>query len=191
VLRGIIDSCSASPQDFDADAPELPQSISIRLERGLGSEGERHTVRLMLPRRYPSERALCNVEWDGGTRAQRDYINGVVSQYAESLVGEEMCYALVSKVEELIGEEVRDMEDSRNIIQSLVASQRALEDAVLAEPPRMKRVLIFFHHIIANGKREAVRDWAIELKLGGYSKIGWSDPPPPPRPRLLGLSMPS
>ena len=33
--------------------------------------------------------------------------------------------------------------------------------------------MIYFHHIINEGKREMVSSWAIQLRLGGYSKIGW------------------
>jgi hypothetical protein len=35
------------------------------------------------------------------------------------------------------------------------------------------RRAIYFHHIIASTKRRVVKEWALELKLGGFSKIGW------------------
>jgi acylphosphatase len=35
------------------------------------------------------------------------------------------------------------------------------------------RRLIFFHHIINQSKRDFIIHQALELGLGGYSKIGW------------------
>lgn len=35
------------------------------------------------------------------------------------------------------------------------------------------RRAIYFHHIINANKRRVVKDWALELQLGGLSKIGW------------------
>eukprot|EP00931_Biecheleriopsis_adriatica_P086989 TRINITY_DN61518_c0_g1_i1.p1 TRINITY_DN61518_c0_g1~~TRINITY_DN61518_c0_g1_i1.p1 ORF type:complete len:339 (+),score=90.02 TRINITY_DN61518_c0_g1_i1:84-1100(+) len=35
------------------------------------------------------------------------------------------------------------------------------------------RRAMFSHHIIANSKRQAIRDWAIQLGLGGLAKVGW------------------
>ncbi|OQS02351.1 YSHH motif [Thraustotheca clavata] len=39
--------------------------------------------------------------------------------------------------------------------------------------PVLGRRAIYFHHIIATSKRRVVLDWAKELGLGGFSKIGW------------------
>lgn len=35
------------------------------------------------------------------------------------------------------------------------------------------RRLLYSHHLIADSKRAAVQQWALELRLGGFSKIGW------------------
>lgn len=45
----------------------------------------------------------------------------------------------------------------------------------LANPPVvvLGRRAIYFHHIINENKRRVVQDWALELQLGGFSKIGW------------------
>uniref|UniRef100_A0A7S1HIF5 RWD domain-containing protein n=1 Tax=Hemiselmis andersenii TaxID=464988 RepID=A0A7S1HIF5_HEMAN len=169
LLRTMVASCNS--------AQELEDSgfrINLRFERcaGGGEEdrGCRHTLRLSFPARYPAERAQCSVEWPEGTRTQHEYINGSLSQHCESLVGEEMGYAMVNKAEELIREEVRDMEEQRMV---RMATQQDDQWLMVGAATRFKRTLIFFHHIIAAGKRAAVQDWALELKLGGYSKIGW------------------
>ncbi|RHY24984.1 hypothetical protein DYB32_008580 [Aphanomyces invadans] len=48
-----------------------------------------------------------------------------------------------------------------------VASPRAVNSSEIG------RRTIYFHHIIAPGKRQVIKDWAKELQLGGFSKIGW------------------
>ncbi|CAH0477033.1 unnamed protein product [Peronospora belbahrii] len=40
-------------------------------------------------------------------------------------------------------------------------------------PMVLGRRAIYFHHIIALTKRRVVKEWALELKLGGFCKIGW------------------
>ncbi len=37
----------------------------------------------------------------------------------------------------------------------------------------VRRVLIWFHHIVSVTKRKNIVSWARELQLGGYSKPGW------------------
>ena len=39
--------------------------------------------------------------------------------------------------------------------------------------PKLGRRLCYSHHIIAPSKRRAIVAWAVELALGGCSKIGW------------------
>lgn len=39
--------------------------------------------------------------------------------------------------------------------------------------PVLGRRAIYFHHIINATKRRVVKEWALELQLGGFSKIGW------------------
>ena len=38
---------------------------------------------------------------------------------------------------------------------------------------RIKRVLLWYHHIRAPGKKRAINDWAAELRLHGLVKHGW------------------
>ncbi|KAE9033535.1 hypothetical protein PR003_g8707 [Phytophthora rubi] len=40
-------------------------------------------------------------------------------------------------------------------------------------PTVLGRRAIYFHHIIASNKRRVVKEWALELQLCGFSKIGW------------------
>uniref|UniRef100_H3GHE3 Major facilitator superfamily (MFS) profile domain-containing protein n=1 Tax=Phytophthora ramorum TaxID=164328 RepID=H3GHE3_PHYRM len=43
----------------------------------------------------------------------------------------------------------------------------------VVSPVVLGRRAIYFHHIIASNKRRVVKEWALELQLGGFSKIGW------------------
>lgn len=56
----------------------------------------------------------------------------------------------------------------------LASTSRA---SLTAEPSALSLVLgrraIYFHHIINPTKRRVVREWALELGLSGFSKIGW------------------
>merc|ERR1712127_871325 len=40
-------------------------------------------------------------------------------------------------------------------------------------PARLGRRGMFSHHIIASSKRQAISQWAAQLRLGGLAKIGW------------------
>ncbi len=42
-----------------------------------------------------------------------------------------------------------------------------------SSPPRLLRILVHFHHIIAQSKRRAILEGACELEIGGICKIGW------------------
>lgn len=56
------------------------------------------------------------------------------------------------------------------------AAQCAADSAahrVQQQPPvELRRIMLWFHHIIAEGKRKTVVAWARELGLGGFSKVG-------------------
>ena len=94
---------------------------------------------------------------------------------------------LLEKSLELVGEvweekqsHVNGAELLRDAEAELRQEQQALSQSVLG------RRLIYFHHIIAGGKRQAIQEWAVQLRLGGYAKIGWSakDISEPPASKL-------
>ena len=43
--------------------------------------------------------------------------------------------------------------------------QDEAEDLLLHNDGVLGRRLIYFHHIIANGKRQAISEWAVQLRL--------------------------
>ena len=58
--------------------------------------------------------------------------------------------------------------------QELVLEEQLMEQvAVKPQTQVLGRRLLYSHHLIADSKRAAVLQWALELRLGGFSKIGW------------------
>ena len=53
------------------------------------------------------------------------------------------------------------------------ALQEALQSCGVEGPRELGRRLCYSHHLIAPGKRKCVVEWAVQLGLGGFSKIGW------------------
>ena len=45
----------------------------------------------------PDEASAARVEWEHGTRADHEYLNGVMAQFSSSLVGEESSLQLLEK----------------------------------------------------------------------------------------------
>ena len=162
--------------------------LSFSVKRAFDAmPGQTHAVRFTLPPRYPLEPAAATIEWEHATRADREYVNGVLGQYSVSLAGEEAVMQLLEKSLELVGEvweekqsHVNGAELLRDAEAELRQEQHALSQSVLG------RRLIYFHHIIAGGKRQAIQEWAVQLRLGGYAKIGWSakDISEPPASKL-------
>ena len=152
---------------------KLVLSFSIH-KRNTGIAECAHSVRFTFPPNYPDEASAARIEWAVGTRADHEYLNGVMAQFSASLVGDESSMQLLEKAEELVAEVWEEKQSQVNPAEMIrqqeaesMLQQLALHDAVLG------RRLIYFHHIIANGKRQAVQEWAVQLRLGGYAKIGW------------------
>ncbi len=118
LLKAMVATAEEGGDESAFSEEDLP-ILHIRIEKtkGLSDEEkeEAHTLRLTMPRRYPAERALCTVEWQNGTRAQHEYINGTLAQLSASLADTAMesCYELVQKAQELIREELNDRREQR------------------------------------------------------------------------------
>lgn len=117
LLKATVESCSA-PEEFGGEGLPCLSSISrsmcktqkrcpvltyILLLPGFRiahSDTEdtalSHSVKFLLPEAYPvSQHAVCRIEWEIGSRADHEFLNGVIDQYSESLRGEESCFMLV------------------------------------------------------------------------------------------------
>jgi hypothetical protein len=64
-------------------------------------------------------------------------------------------------------------EHLRTAVEAVQALQLADALEASAVAPTLGRRLLFSHHIINPNKRKVVVEWALQLGLGGLSKIGW------------------
>ena len=64
-------------------------------------------------------------------------------------------------------------EHQRAAVEAVQALQLADALEASAVAPTLGRRLLFSHHIINPNKRKVVVEWALQLGLGGLSKIGW------------------
>jgi hypothetical protein len=92
--------------------------------------------------------------------------------------GEECTMQLVMFLNEHITAENERMREERRTIQKQKEETKTIFDACEQEAietslPLLGRRLIYSHHIINPGKRKVIKEWASELELGGYTKIGW------------------
>lgn len=101
--------------------------------------------------------------------------------------GEECLLPLIQTAEELLREwadsalttestaaadtdEADDQAVALALFQELAEAQMA---ATPMEEQKLGRRAMFSHHIIAPSKRQAIKHWAEQLRLGGLAKIGW------------------
>ncbi|GMF25988.1 unnamed protein product [Phytophthora fragariaefolia] len=71
----------------------------------------------------------------------------------------------------------QQMHDFLSEVQVTLAENNPIDEAsvppAVSGPVVLGRRAIYFHHIIASNKRRVVKEWALELQLSGFSKIGW------------------
>eukprot|EP00918_Siedleckia_nematoides_P016511 GHVU01035523.1.p1 GENE.GHVU01035523.1~~GHVU01035523.1.p1 ORF type:complete len:330 (+),score=74.26 GHVU01035523.1:48-992(+) len=169
-LQQMVDSIEGMPEEHSSVDVKLCLSFSI-LKKNPAVPQLEHSVRFTFPPLYPDEASAARVEWEHGTRADHEYLNGVLAQFSSSLAGEESSMQLLEKAEELLNEVWAEKQMLVNAAEAL--KQDEAEDLLLHNDGVLGRRLIYFHHIIANGKRQAISEWAVQLRLGGYAKIGW------------------
>eukprot|EP00960_Hanusia_phi_P052571 761537-Hanusia_phi.AAC.2 len=163
LMKVVVDSCSSPEQFVDEGLPELSFEIT---------KDALYSVIFNLPKDYPHRPLHCRIEWQQGTRAEHEYINGNLRQYADSLAGEESAMQVLEKAGEIFTEILNDKKQEEAEAEALRQDSKPMfvRDA---GQKALGRRLIYFHHIINPTKRQCVQEWAVQLKLGGYSKIGW------------------
>jgi hypothetical protein len=153
-----------------------------------------------LPAGYPAHAAaLCSVvvaDSLGLGHAERVSLTDGVQLLADELVGEEACMQLCEHAREMVGALEREQDGRTQAIADRAAAEqaeaarrraerqaaeavvRAREEEQAREMaartrPVLGRRLLYSHHIIADSKRKVVQQWAADLGLGGFAKIGW------------------
>ncbi|KAJ1485905.1 hypothetical protein T484DRAFT_2388400 [Baffinella frigidus] len=165
LVRGVVESCGSNGAAFCDALPLL--GCRIEIAPGASEDSEvAHRVTLSFPRGYPDKPATSRVLWPHGTRAENECLNSALQHLADSLAGEEAGLQAIQYATQVVGE---------------AFAEKSEAGAAAATPPppaspldnTLGRRMIYFHHIINENKRALVRDWAAQLRLGGYSKIGW------------------
>lgn len=135
------------------------------------SVGDIPCLYISLPRRYP-EKSGPDLRWkDGGGRSQseKDEALARLAEISSNHAGYEHLMQIIQDFQMM--EDERKEEAASSSFRAAAAATPII--ATAAKRPVLKRVLIYFHHIINKTKREIVMKEAISLGLGGYSKIGW------------------
>lgn len=83
-------------------------------------------------------------------------------------VGEECLLPLIQLAEELL----RELDVEPQVVEaSEVVVEELWEPPAVVARPSLGRRAMFSHHIIAPGKRQAIKEWALQLDLGGLVKV--------------------
>ncbi|KAH9115567.1 hypothetical protein LEN26_000765 [Aphanomyces euteiches] len=121
-------------------------------------------LKISFPKDYPDEQLDVELVCPTLPRSNRQMILDALQQVAAGCVGE-VC------VLQIYQEALNLLEEVQNLQTPEAESTPSLPISIV--PSVVGRRAIYFHHIIAPGKRQVVKDWAKELQLGGFSKIGW------------------
>ncbi|RHY12859.1 hypothetical protein DYB30_008402 [Aphanomyces astaci] len=126
-------------------------------------------LKLSFPKDYPTEPLDVELVCPTLPRAIRTSIADALEEIATSCAGDVSTLQIYQEAVARIDQASHSFGDA------------ALDLPTICRPPprpaintsEIGRRAIYFHHIIAPGKRQVVKDWAKELHLGGFSKIGW------------------
>ncbi|ETL78162.1 hypothetical protein L917_20964 [Phytophthora nicotianae] len=130
------------------------------------------SLTLMCPRRYPdAEPMLFEVNCPQLSRVEMGRLNTELAELtATACAGQEVVgLQLYQQMHEFLTQ-VQAI-STVDELQSKAVTVGPSEET--STPPTLGRRAIYFHHIIASNKRRVVKEWATELRLGGFSKIGW------------------
>ncbi|TMW68603.1 hypothetical protein Poli38472_006071 [Pythium oligandrum] len=132
-------------------------------------DGQIPALEIKYPRQYPMETVEFVVHCPSLSR-----------EAMKRMVTELMCTATGSDGEIIVLQLYQQMaeilEDCLVNAQATQQATEALDHLSITDEPKqvtLGRRAIYFHHIIASTKRRVVKEWALELDLGGFSKIGW------------------
>ncbi|CAI5720190.1 unnamed protein product [Peronospora destructor] len=123
----------------------------------------------MCPRSYPKAKSiLFEVKCPQLSRMEMEKLNSELRELATAACAtqEVVGFQLYQHMHEFLSQ-VQSADDKRD---RDIAGGNAEN---ISTPMVLGRRAIYFHHIIAFTKRRVVKEWALELQLGGCSKIGW------------------
>lgn len=134
------------------------------------------TLTIVLPSRYPEDvDAIPTVSLSapGISGSKRKVVEAAIETVQSNFNGYELVLDIVMAAQEAMQSPTSTEHVEANSDDSNIVSSVELELPSLVAPRQFGRRLIHSHHIINPKKRQVVSKWALELGLGGYSKIGW------------------
>eukprot|EP00397_Hematodinium_sp_SG-2012_P053210 GEMP01063379.1.p1 GENE.GEMP01063379.1~~GEMP01063379.1.p1 ORF type:complete len:284 (+),score=64.78 GEMP01063379.1:82-933(+) len=151
--------------------PSRSATSTPRFPCGLGQEP---------PRLVESVRYLAEDVWEPPmcfvANASQELLEEVISR---EYTGSECLLPVLQEMQELFREPEEEQpeaadDDGYTEIEydnAYFAMQESLQES--QKPTQLGRRLMYSHHILASSKRRAIVDWAKQLELGGFSKIGY------------------
>ena len=107
---------------------------------------------------------------DGVFEIKRNLLK-VVEGIIHKRKGGECCMEIIQEAMALWGHNTKDaLPEGRDEVK---LDRTSREEIGCNQGSSLGRMIIFFHHIINQNKRKAIIEYAKELSLGGYCKIGW------------------
>jgi len=143
----------------DAKAPQLRVVVT------LAGPSRGCAIDLSLPKGYPQVPLTCSLGGARGlARADEETLLASVRDAARTAaaVGEGCAFDVVQMAEAFVSS-----------LAPHAPHGPPQSPAVQLGPTRLRRLLIYSHHIIATDKRAAITAHALELRLGGCVKHGW------------------
>ncbi|CCI43389.1 unnamed protein product [Albugo candida] len=141
-------------------------------------EGSIPILRLEYPQKYPEESVRFEVYHPPLPRVWIEALREELKQVATNAVGKVVVLDLYQRMCSILEKAHADLSmkrQSKDLMRTNMIRHRDTRCQTMTRrgEPILGRRAIYFHHIAAESKRHALVNWAKELRLGGYSKIGW------------------
>ncbi|OQR82445.1 conserved protein with YSHH motif SOme fused to polo box [Achlya hypogyna] len=158
-VRALYESAGAAP---GAEPLSLPPLRLVLRFKDYPVDHATPELHLEMPPAYPDALLAFDLRCPTLSRQEKQSIVERLTTAVDASAGSVVAFELYQAVQEILQEIIAD-------VQVDLPPPPEQPQA----PPVVGRRAIYFHHIIATSKRRVVIEWAKELGLGGYSKIGW------------------
>ena len=187
-IKTIFNSIVSTPSDFTFASIEksfLSFQIKVISELSIADDLPPCIVEIMLnvPVNYimkndekkESHVNVVALKCEEISSEEKKSIMNQIQEISNNANDEETLYVLFQTGIDKCTEIVESARKTRLFIQNEMLQQKIELEKLYQQSqiPILGRRILFSHHIIADSKRSAVCNWAAELKLSGFSKIGW------------------
>ncbi|KAF1332145.1 Major facilitator superfamily, partial [Globisporangium splendens] len=158
----------------DAPPPQQRLQYAIRYTRSFGKETP--TLEISYPPEYPAHATVeFTIRCPFLSRHDMETLHAQLTAIATNAHGEVVVLQLYQQMLETLTQVHAAMEEEAALMVTAVDKDKAKSNADVSGSldKVLGRRAIYFHHIINPNKRHVVMEWALELQLGGFSKIGW------------------